>query len=218
VKVQRFINARESREIIFTRNATESINLVAASYADSFAPGDEIILSEIEHHSNIVPWQLLRDRRGVTLRVVPVNDAGEFLFEEYEKLLNPRTRLVAVTHTSNALGTVTPAEEIVRLAHAHGANVLFDGSQAAPHRPLDMQNLDCDFYAFTGHKLYGPSGIGVLYGKGQGRPAGGHAALPGRWRHDPLGERRTHRVRRDPAALRSGHAAYRGRDRAGRRH
>jgi cysteine desulfurase/selenocysteine lyase len=164
-KVQRFVNARESREIVFTRNATEAINLVAASYADSFQPGDEIILSELEHHSNIVPWQLLRGRRGVVLRIVPVDDAGEFLLDEYERLLGPRTRLVAVTHTSNALGTVTPAEEIVRLAHAHGAKVLFDGSQAAPHRLLDMQALDCDFYAFTGHKLYGPSGIGVLYGK-----------------------------------------------------
>ncbi|MGH6931752.1 MAG: SufS family cysteine desulfurase [Dongiaceae bacterium] len=164
--VQRFINAREAREIVFTRNATEAINLVAASYGGAFlGEGDEIVLSCLEHHSNIVPWQLLRDRKGVVLRVVPVNDAGEFQLAEYEKLLGPRTRLVAVTHTSNAIGTMTPIRDIIRLAHGHGAAVLVDGSQAAPHRVVDVQELDCDFFAFTGHKVYGPSGIGVLYGK-----------------------------------------------------
>jgi len=165
-RVARFLNARESAEIVFTRNATEAINLVAQSYGPAFLKaGDEVVLSYLEHHSNIVPWQLLRDRIGIVIKAVPVNDAGEFLLDEYERLLGPRTKLVAVTHTSNALGTVTPIREIVRLAHAYGARVLIDGSQAAPHRMVDVQALDCDFFAFTGHKVYGPSGIGVLYGK-----------------------------------------------------
>jgi cysteine desulfurase/selenocysteine lyase len=165
-RVAKFLNAREAREIIFTRGATESINLVAASYGEGFLKsGDEIILSALEHHSNIVPWQLLRDRKGVVIKVAPVDDAGEFLLEEYSGLFTPRTRLVAVTHTSNALGTVTPLSEIIRIARAHGAHVLVDGSQAAPHRAVDMRALDCDFFVFTGHKLYGPSGIGVLYGR-----------------------------------------------------
>jgi cysteine desulfurase/selenocysteine lyase len=165
-KVRGFLNAREAREIVFTRSTTEAINLVASSYGAGFLkPGDEIVLSWLEHHSNIVPWQLLRDRLGIVLRVVPIDDAGEFLLEEYERLLGPRTKLVAVTHTSNALGTVTPIEEIIRLAHRHGARVLIDGSQAAPHRRVDVQALDCDFFVFTGHKVYGPTGIGVLYGK-----------------------------------------------------
>lgn len=165
-KVRGFLNARDAGEIVFTRSATESINLVAASYGGAFLnPGDEIVLSALEHHSNIVPWQLLRDRQGVVLRVVPVSASGEFLLEEYERLLGPRTKLVAVTHVSNALGTVTPVEEIVRLARQQGAAVLIDGSQAAPHQAIDVRAIDCDFYAFTGHKLYGPSGIGVLYGK-----------------------------------------------------
>ncbi len=167
-KVQHFLNAREAREIVFTRSTTESINLVAASYGGKFlGAGDEIVLTHLEHHSNIVPWQLLRDRVGVVLRVAPVDDAGALVLDEFEKLLGPRTRFVAVTHVSNALGTITPVRDIVRLAHARGVPVLIDGSQAAPHVTIDVQDLDCDFYAFTGHKVYGPSGIGVLYGKAE---------------------------------------------------
>lgn len=164
--VARFLNAGDSAEIIFTRNATSAINLVAYSLGAGFLKaGDEVVISWLEHHSNIVPWQILRDRVGIVLKVVPIDDAGEFLLKEYERLLTPRTKLVAVTHTSNALGTVTPIDEIIRLAHARGARVLVDGSQAAPHRQVDVQALDCDFFVFTGHKVYGPSGIGVLYGK-----------------------------------------------------
>jgi cysteine desulfurase/selenocysteine lyase len=164
--VQRFLNAAESREIVFTRNTTEAINLVASSFGDKhLQPGDEILLSCLEHHSNIVPWQLLRDRRGVVLKVVPVNDAGEFELDACERLLGPKTKLVAVTHTSNAIGTITPVESIIRLAHGRGVPVLIDGSQAAPHQSVDVQRMDCDFFVFTGHKVYGPSGIGVLYGR-----------------------------------------------------
>ncbi len=167
-KVQRFLNAREAREIVFTRSTTEAINLVAASYGGKFlGAGDEIVLTHLEHHSNIVPWQLLRDRTGVVLRVVPVDDAGELALDEFEKVLGPRTKFVAVTHVSNAIGTIVPVRDIVRLAHARGIPVLIDGSQAAPHIAIDVQDLDCDFYAFTGHKVYGPSGIGVLYGKAE---------------------------------------------------
>jgi len=165
-KVRRFINAASEREIVFTKGATEAINLVAASYGGAtLSAGDEIILSRLEHHANIVPWQLLRQRIGIEIKVAPIDAHGNFLLEEFETLLGPRTRLVAITHTSNALGTVTPAAEIVRLAHAHGAVALLDGAQAVVHGPVDVQALDVDFYAFSGHKLYGPSGIGVLYGK-----------------------------------------------------
>ncbi len=165
-KVARFLNARDAAEVIFTRNATAAINLVAYSLGAGYLKsGDEVVISWLEHHSNIVPWQILRDRLGIVLKVVPINDAGEFLLEEYESLLSPRTKLVAVTHTSNALGTITPITDIIRLAHAAGARVLIDGSQAAPHRQVDVQALDCDYFVFTGHKVYGPSGIGVLYGK-----------------------------------------------------
>ncbi|AWN42408.1 cysteine desulfurase [Methylobacterium durans] len=164
---RQFLNAASTDEIIFTRNATEAYNLVASSmgWAGLIGEGDEIILSIMEHHSNIVPWHFLRERRGAVIKWVPVDDDGNFLVEEYEKLFSPRTKMVAVTHMSNVLGTVTPAEEIVRIAHAHGVPVLLDGAQSAVHREVDVRALDCDFYVFTGHKVYGPTGIGVLYGK-----------------------------------------------------
>ncbi len=166
VKVQRFLNAREAREIVFVRGGTEGINLVASSYGRAhLGPGDEIILSHMEHHSNIVPWQILRAEKGVVLRIVPIDDDGNLLLDEFEKLLNPHTRLVAITHTSNALGTIVPVKEIVKLAHARGVLVLVDGCQAVPHMPVDVQDIDCDFYVFSGHKLYGPTGIGALFGK-----------------------------------------------------
>ena len=165
-KVQRFLNAREAREIIFVRGATEAINLVAQTYGRKFLNrADEVVISTLEHHSNIVPWQMLRDEKGLTLRIIPIDDSGALLMDEYEKLLGARTKLVAVTHCSNALGTITPVKEIIRLAHEKGIPVLVDGCQAVPHMPVDVRDLDCDFYVFSGHKLYGPSGIGVLYGK-----------------------------------------------------
>jgi cysteine desulfurase/selenocysteine lyase len=164
--VRAFFNARSAREIVFTRNATESINLVAYAFArHRLKPGDEVLISAMEHHSNIVPWQLVCGERDATLRVAPMDDRGELILDELERLIGPRTALVAVTHMSNALGTVNPVEEIVRLAHARNVPVLIDGSQAAYHMPVDVQALDCDFYAATGHKLYGPTGIGVLYGR-----------------------------------------------------
>jgi cysteine desulfurase / selenocysteine lyase len=165
-KVRHLINAASSREIIFVRGTTEAINLVAQSYGRSrLKAGDKIIISEMEHHSNIVPWQMLCKQTGAVLQVIPINDAGELILEEYERLLGPRTRLVAVGHISNALGTINPIEKIIAMAHAHGAVVLIDGAQAAPHTIIDVQALDCDFYAFSGHKLFGPTGTGVLYGK-----------------------------------------------------
>ncbi len=164
--VRQFINAADRREVVFTRNATESINLVAASYGRTFLqPGDEIVITEMEHHSNIVPWQFLRDEKGIVLKVAPVSDDGVFLLDEFERLLGSRTKLVALTHVSNVLGTVVPVEDVVKLAHDAGAKVLIDGCQAVMHMPVDVQALDCDFYVFSGHKFYGPSGIGVLYGK-----------------------------------------------------
>ncbi|MFT5439570.1 MAG: cysteine desulfurase/selenocysteine lyase [Alphaproteobacteria bacterium] len=167
-KIRAFINAADAREIIFVRGATEGINLVAASWGrQNLSAGDEIIVSEIEHHSNIVPWQLIGEQTGATLKVVPVDDSGSLMMEIYEKLFSTRTKMVAITHVSNALGTVTPIEEIIRIAHGHGVPVLVDGCQAAPHMALDMQALDADFYVFSGHKIYGPSGIGVLYGKAE---------------------------------------------------
>jgi cysteine desulfurase/selenocysteine lyase len=166
VKAQRFIGAAESREIIFVRSATEAINLVAQTYGRKHVQaGDEVIVSAMEHHSNIVPWQMLCEEKGATLRVIPMNDEGELLLDEYEKLLNPRTRLVAVVHISNALGTVNPIQEIIERAHQQDVPVLVDGAQGAPHLGVDVQALDCDFYALTGHKLYGPTGVGILYGK-----------------------------------------------------
>lgn len=165
-KVQHFLNAAEAREIVFTRNATEAINLVASSYGRRFLKrDDEVILSEIEHHSNIVPWQLLRDDTGIVLKVAPVDDRGALRLDRFRALLSERTKLVAVTHMSNALGTVLPVAEISRLAHETGARVLIDGCQAVPHMPVDVRAIDADFYVFSGHKLYGPSGTGVLYAK-----------------------------------------------------
>ena len=165
-KVQRFINAAEAREVIFTSGTTESINLVAHGHGRAFInAGDEIILTHLEHHANIVPWQMLCEERGAKLRVAPINDAGEVIIEEYERLFNARTRLVALTHVSNALGSINPVREMIAIAHRNGALALIDGAQAVPHIPVDVQALDCDFYAFSGHKLYGPTGIGILYGK-----------------------------------------------------
>jgi len=167
-KVRGFINAREEREIVFVRGTTEAINLVAASFGQAhLKAGDEILITELEHHSNIVPWQLLGERLGTVLKVAPVDDAGELRLDEFERLLGPRTRLVAVTHISNALGSINPVARIVELAHDVGARVLIDGAQAVPHAAVDVRALDCDFYAFSGHKLYGPTGIGVLYGKAE---------------------------------------------------
>ncbi|MBM3486844.1 MAG: cysteine desulfurase [Alphaproteobacteria bacterium] len=165
-KVRDFLNAREDHEIIFVRGATEGINLVAASWGRAnLKPGDEILLTTMEHHSNIVPWQMIRDQTGAVIKVAPIDDDGALVMEELARLIGPRTRMVAVTHVSNALGTVVPIADIIRRAHAVGAKVLIDGCQAVPHIPVDVQALDCDFYVFSGHKLYGPSGIGVLYGK-----------------------------------------------------
>jgi cysteine desulfurase/selenocysteine lyase len=165
-KVAAFLNAERKEEIVFTRNATEAINLVAYTYGrEHIKAGDEIVLSIMEHHSNIVPWHFLRERQGAVIKWAPVDDEGHFLLDEFEKLLGPRTKLVAITHMSNMLGTEVPVKEVVRLAHARGIPVLIDGAQAAVHLEVDVQDLDCDFYAFTGHKLYGPTGIGVLYGK-----------------------------------------------------
>lgn len=165
-KVAHFIGTPDSREIVFTRNATEAINLVAWSWAQAFLkPGDEILISHMEHHANIVPWQLLRDRTGVVLKVAPVDDSGELIWDAFAALVGPRTKLVAITHVSNTLGTVVPVADVVRLAHAHGAKVLIDGSQAVQHLAVDVRALDVDFYVFTGHKLYGPTGIGVLFAK-----------------------------------------------------
>ena len=164
--VRDFLGAAESREIIFLRGGTEAINLVAATHGRAnLRAGDEIIVSHMEHHSNIVPWRMLRDELGLVLRVAPIDDAGNFLLDEFEKLLNDRTRIVAITHASNALGTIVPLKQVIALAHDRGAVVLVDGCQAVPHMAIDVADLDCDFYVFSGHKLYGPSGIGVLYGK-----------------------------------------------------
>jgi cysteine desulfurase / selenocysteine lyase len=166
VKIQRFINAAESHEVIYTRGATEGINLVANSFGRKFVKeGDEIIISALEHHSNIVPWQLLCEQTGATLRVIPINDAGELLLDEFARMLNSKVKLVSVTHVSNALGTIVPVKRIIELAHAQDIPVLLDGAQAVPHLKVDVRELDCDFYAFSGHKLFGPTGIGVLYGK-----------------------------------------------------
>ncbi|CCX68876.1 cysteine desulfurase [Prevotella sp. CAG:255] len=165
-KVRKFINAGSVNEIIFTRGTTESLNLVVSSFCDGFmSEGDEVIVSVMEHHSNIVPWQLQAARKGISLRVIPMNDKGELLLDEYEKLFTERTKIVSVTHVSNVLGTVNPVKEIVRIAHEHGVPVMVDGAQSTPHFAVDVQDIDCDFFAFSGHKMYGPTGVGVLYGK-----------------------------------------------------
>ncbi len=164
--VKRFINARDSKECIFVRGATEGINLVMHGYGRKFiSAGDEIIISAMEHHANIVPWQMLCEEKGARLRVIPMNDAGELLLDEYDALLNERTKLVAVTHVSNALGTINPVKDIIERAHKYGVPVVIDGAQSAPHMPVDVQDLDCDFYAFSGHKIFAPTGSGVIYGK-----------------------------------------------------
>lgn len=164
--VRRFINAPKVEEIIFTRGTTESLNLVASSFADRFmAEGDEIIVSVMEHHSNIVPWQLQAARRGIALRVIPMTDDGDIMMEEYVKLFNERTRIVSVMQVSNVLGTVNPVKEMIRIAHEHGVPVVVDGAQSTPHMKVDVEDMDCDFFAFSGHKVYGPTGVGVLYGK-----------------------------------------------------
>ena len=165
-RVARFIGAASSSEIVFTRGTTESLNLVASSFSEAFLrEGDEVLLTVMEHHSNIVPWQLVRERKGIVLKVIPINDAGEVDLEAYEKLFTPRTRLVAVTHVSNVLGTVNPVKQMAAVAHAHGARILVDGAQSVPHFTVNVQDIDCDFLTFSGHKVYGPTGIGVLYGK-----------------------------------------------------
>jgi cysteine desulfurase/selenocysteine lyase len=165
-KVRAFLNAKEEKEIVFVRGATEAINLVAHSFGRHFLKtGDEVLITGMEHHANIVPWQMLRDEKGIVLRVVPIDDAGELLTGEFQRLLNERTKLVSLTHVSNALGTVNPVRNLVALAHRQGIPVLVDGAQAVPHMEVDVQSLDCDFYMFSGHKVYGPTGIGVLYGK-----------------------------------------------------
>ncbi|MBN9058517.1 cysteine desulfurase [Kaistia sp. MMO-174] len=163
--VRRFLNARSVDEIIFTRSSTEAINLVAASLGADIGEGDEIIVSILEHHSNIVPWHFLRERKGAVIKWAPIADDGTFLLDEFEKLITPRTKIVAMTHMSNVTGTIVPIKDVIRIAHAHGIKVLVDGSQGAVHLPVDVQDLDADFYCVTGHKLYGPTGIGVLYGK-----------------------------------------------------
>ena len=167
-KVKRFINARESRECIFVRGATEGINLVMYGYGRKFiGRDDEIIISAMEHHANIVPWQMLCEEKGARLRVIPMNDAGELLLDEYDGLLNERTKLVGVVHVSNALGTINPIKKMIAQAHKYGVPVLIDGAQSAPHMPVDVQDLDCDFYVFSGHKMYAPTGSGILYGKAE---------------------------------------------------
>ena len=166
--VQRFLNARSRQEIVFSKNVTEAINLVAYSYARRvLEPGDEIIITDMEHHSNIVPWQLMRDERGLVLKYVSCTDDGDFRIEDLAKQITPKTKLISLTHVSNVLGTVVPIKEVAKLAHDNGAKLMVDGAQAVMHMPVDVQDLDCDFYAFTGHKIYGPSGIGVLYGKAE---------------------------------------------------
>ena len=164
--VRRFLNARSTNEIIFTRGTTESINLVASCFGQAFMKeGDEVIITEMEHHSNIVSWQLLQQRQGIKIRVIPISDEGELILDGIDDFFNEKTRIVSLTHVSNVLGTINPIKDIIRIAHAHGVPILIDGAQSTPHFHIDVQDLDCDFFAFSGHKIYGPTGIGVLYGK-----------------------------------------------------
>ena len=165
-KVQHFVNARQVQEIIFVRGTTEGINLVAYSYGRSHvAKGDEVLISAMEHHSNIVPWQILCEEKGAKLRVIPIDDRGEIILDEYERLLTPRTKIVALVHVSNVLGSINPVRQMISMAHEHGIPVLLDGAQAVPHMPVDVEELDCDFYAFSSHKMFGPTGVGILYGR-----------------------------------------------------
>ena len=165
-KVRQFINARSTNEIVFTRGTTESLNLVVSSFCDEFMQeGDEVIVSVMEHHSNIVPWQLQAAKKGISIRVIPMTDEGELCMDEYARMFTDKTKIVSVTHVSNVLGTVNPVDEIIRIAHEHGVPVMVDGAQSTPHFAVDVQAMDCDFFAFSGHKMYGPTGIGVLYGK-----------------------------------------------------
>ena len=216
--VGRFLNARDSREIVFVRGTTEAINLVASTYGRAHVSrGDEVVLSAMEHHSNIVPWQLLCEQQGARLRVIPVSDAGELDLEAYATLLNDRTRIVSVVHVSNALGTINPVEQIVRLAHRRGIPVVVDGAQAAAHMRIGVQALGCEFYALSGHKVFGPTGIGVLYGTSS--VAENDAAVSGRRRHDQLGQLRADPLQAAATPVRGGDAAHRksrrsrGRDR-----
>ena len=205
--LQRFINAPHSREIVLTKGCTESINLVAQSWGRTMlTPGDEVLVSWMEHHSNIVPWQLVCEQTGATLRVVPIDERGELRLDEFHRLLSARTKLVAIIHVSNSLGTINPVEEIVEAAHRVGALVLVDGAQAAPHLTVDVQALDADFYTFSGHKMCGPTGTGVLYGKTSS--AGSDAPLPGRRRHDRVGDVREDDLQHAPAQVRSGDAEH----------
>jgi cysteine desulfurase/selenocysteine lyase len=213
-KVAGFLGAAEAREIVFVRGTTEAINLVAHGIARStLGPGDEVLITELEHHSNIVPWQMACAERGARLRVVPIDDRGDLLLGELEKLLTPRTKLLALAHVSNALGTVNPVREITRLAHERGVPVLLDGAQAVPHQPVDVRELGCDFYAFSAHKLFGPTGVGVLYGRAERLEAlppyqgGGDMILSVASRDDLPGH---------PLQVRGGDARHRGRDRARR--
>ena len=210
-----FLNAGEDREVIFTSNCTDGINLVAHGYGRKFiGAGDEIILTHLEHHANIVPWQMLCEEKGARLRIVPVTDAGELVLDEYEQLFNARTKFVAITHVSNALGTINPVKAMIATAHGHGVPVLVDGAQAAPHLTLDVRDLDCDFYAITGHKIFGPDRDRRALR--QGAAARGDAALQGRRRHDPVGDVREDDLQPHPAQVRGRYAADRRGDRAGR--
>ncbi len=208
--VQRFIHARSEKEIVFTRGTTESINLVAQTWGRAnLREGDEVLISALEHHSNIVPWQMLCDEKGIDVRVIPVSDAGELLIDEYERMLNPHVKLVAVGHASNALGTINPIRRMAAAARANGSLILIDGAQGVPHLPVDVQDLGCDFYAFSGHKVYGPTGIGVLYGTRIAPRR--HAAVAGRRRHDPLRHVREDDLQRASLQVRGGHAEHRRR-------